>query len=106
MTPDVRRVLSDLKCELEALYGPALARVVLYGSQARGDATEDSDIDVLLVLKAPFERSAEMRRTSGVVAALSLKHDTLISRQFVSESDYERSRTPLLINVRREGVPL
>lgn len=104
MNTDVRSILNELRAGLEVLYADRLANVVLYGSQARGDATDESDIDVLLVLREPFRRTEEMKRTSQFFASLSLKYDTLISRQFVSEDDYLWAKTPLLLNVRREGI--
>jgi hypothetical protein len=38
------------------------------------------------------------------VADLSLQHDVVISRAFVSNERFEREQTPFLLNVRREGV--
>jgi len=37
---------------------------------------------------------------------LSLEYDVVISRAFVSSERFERERSPLLLNVRREGVPI
>jgi predicted nucleotidyltransferase len=51
----IRAVLSDLENQLRALYGQRLVRLVLFGSQARGDADEGSDIDVLVVLGGPVD---------------------------------------------------
>ncbi|MCE2725261.1 MAG: nucleotidyltransferase domain-containing protein [Planctomycetaceae bacterium] len=45
------RVLDELKERLSAAYGERLHAVVLFGSEARGDARPDSDIDVLVVLE-------------------------------------------------------
>jgi len=45
-----------------------------------------------------------IRRTSVAVAALSLEHDVVISRAFVSRERFERQQTPFLLRVRREGV--
>jgi len=98
-------LLRELKAGLTALYGERLARVVLFGSQARGDATEDSDVDVLVVLRGPFSLPDEMERTSYLTAELSLKYDTLISRLVIPEARLSEN-SPLLINIRREGVPL
>ena len=45
------------KCKeiLEKYYGDRLAGLILYGSQARGQAEAGSDIDLLVLLQAPFD---------------------------------------------------
>jgi len=80
--------------------------VILYGSRARGQARSDSDIDVLVVVRDDSDYGDLIRRTSATVAALSLQHDVVISRAFVSRERFEHEQTPFLLNVRREGVPV
>ena len=106
MTPELRSVLDELKGRLEGLYGARLARLVLYGSQARGDAGPHSDIDLLIVLREPVRPGEEIARTSRDVAEISLAHDAVIMSVFVSESDYLQRQGPFLRNVRREGIVL
>ncbi|MEQ9232801.1 nucleotidyltransferase domain-containing protein [Coleofasciculus sp. E2-BRE-01] len=51
LPPQVTNILQELKSYLEKVYQQQLEKIILYGSQARGDAEPDSDIDVLIVLK-------------------------------------------------------
>lgn len=99
-------IVSELRQHLETLYDERLAQVVLFGSQARGDAVSGSDIDVLVVLHGPVSPGQEIARTGETAARLSLKYDTVISCTFVSADRYATERSPLLLNVRREGVPV
>ncbi len=97
-------ILTELSRRLQALYGLRLIRLILYGSQARGDAKPGSDIDVLVVLEGPVNPFEEIHRTGKSVAELSLAYDEVVSCVFISSEQYEREQSPLLINVRREGI--
>jgi predicted nucleotidyltransferase len=79
---------------------------MLFGSHARGDAEPGSDIDVLVVLEGPVRPGEEIRRSLNDVAELSLKNNVVFSCVFVSRHRFESELSPLLINVRREGVPV
>lgn len=50
LAPDERRVLVDFAARVRGVYGARLMHFVVFGSRARGDADEDSDIDVMVVL--------------------------------------------------------
>jgi predicted nucleotidyltransferase len=104
--PDLlQAVLTEAKQALRTLYGPRLKQVILYGSWARGDATDDSDIDIAVVLGGDVSPTFEIDRTAEVVFNLNLKYGVLISVYPVAESDYRDVSSPLLLNLRREGIP-
>jgi predicted nucleotidyltransferase len=96
-------LLIVLRESFRQIFGAQFERMVLFGSRARGDAREDSDIDVLVVLKSPFDYGKAIERTSELVARLSLENDVVISRSFVSKERFEHERSPFLLNVRRES---
>ena len=104
MNEKVHIILAELRRRFERLYGERLVRLVLYGSQARGDAEPGSDIDVLVVLRDMAAAGEEIDRTLDDVSELSLTHNAVVACIFVSEERYRRERSPLLLNVRREGV--
>jgi predicted nucleotidyltransferase len=106
MSERLQKLLAELRRRLEALYGPRLLRLMLYGSQARGDADPGSDIDVLVVLAGPVRPGEEIRRIGVITAGMSLENNVVISCTFISAERFEREESPLMINVRREGVPL
>jgi len=78
--------------------------MVLFGSQARGDAEPGSDVDVLIVLRGSINPGEEITRTGELTASLSLLYDVVISRHFVSADQFASEQSPLLLNIRREGV--
>jgi len=51
MTTGLEPILRKLRCQLNDILGARLEAVYLFGSQARGDARADSDIDILIVLR-------------------------------------------------------
>ncbi|MBI5093894.1 MAG: nucleotidyltransferase domain-containing protein [Candidatus Hydrogenedentes bacterium] len=83
-----------------------MEKLVLFGSYARGEAEPDSDIDVMVALRDPVDVHEEILRSEHIVAALSLEFDTVLSCAFVSTSRFDAEQSPLLINVRHEGVAI
>ncbi len=104
MPTKIENIIKNLKKELLAMYGQNVDRIILYGSRARGDARDDSDIDILVVLKNDFVYSDMLKLSSKLVSSLSLENDVVISRAFVTKEQYEKLQIPFLMNVRREGV--
>jgi predicted nucleotidyltransferase len=106
MSERVRTIVAELRRRFEALYGPRLVRMVLFGSQARGDAEPGSDIDVLVVLSGEVRLGEEIERTADNVTSLCLEYDAVIACVFMDEDRFTHRNGPLLRNVRREGVPV
>ena len=101
----IKEILAEFKEEIKKLYGKRFKSIILYGSWARGDGTEESDIDVLILLKGKVIPGKEIDRMIDVITEINLKHGVLISVCPISVESYSTINSPLLINVRREGVP-
>ena len=105
-TLTLNEIITELRQELTKLYGDQLKKLILYGSQARGDANEDSDIDLMIVLTHLNSPGDEIFRMGKIKNQLDLKYDQLISIFPISEEDFSDKKTPLLENIRREGISL
>lgn len=103
---DLGSILTRLHEEFNQVLGNQMEALYLYGSQARGEAHAASDIDLLVVINGTFDYDNLLARTSKSVASLSLEHDVVISRAFVSKEQFEHGGSPFLRNVRREAVAL
>lgn len=105
MPANIKRLLKELKQGLARLYGGQLIAVYLYGSYARGEARPDSDIDVVIILDHYEHYSDEIERTGELVSELSLAYGKSISRVIITSKQWQKSDTPLLQNIRAEGLP-
>ncbi len=99
MNEEITHILKQLRSDLESVIGDQLEALYLYGSQARGDARPDLDIDVLVVLRGNFQYFDMVQRTGEVAANLSLAYDTVISLAFVSSEKFEKQKIPFFLNV-------
>lgn len=106
MNEKLTAILTELRSHFEEIYGDRLVKMILFGSQARGEANADSDIDVLIVLKGQVNPGEEIKRTSHISADLSLQYDEVISCLFMDEHRFTHRNGPLLRNIRKEGVSL
>lgn len=102
----LQATLYDLQTGLKQIYGAKTPRIVLYGSYARGEAHEHSDVDVLLLFSEPVQPGPEIRRLSYLSAELNLRYQLLVSLQPVSEEQFYSASGPFWTNVRREGIKI
>ncbi|WP_148763984.1 nucleotidyltransferase domain-containing protein [Dolichospermum lemmermannii] len=102
----VNKILAKIKTFVQKTYQDNLDQVILFGSRARGDHHADSDVDILIVLKKPFNYSQEIEKTSIFISELSLECDLVISRVFAETKDFNSKNTPFFMNVRKEGIIL
>lgn len=101
---DIQKILSELKENLSRLYGERFIKLILYGSYARDEAWEGSDIDVVVLLTGEVSPMREIDRMLDVITDSNLKYNTLISVYPVSENSLKTVKSPLLLNIQKEGV--
>ena len=104
MQKHIQEILAEYQDRLKGVIGDGLETLVLYGSHARGDAGEESDIDVLCVMRKSFNYGEFIEKTSQATAEVSTKYGVTLSRAFVTSADLKTRNTPFLMNVRREGL--
>jgi predicted nucleotidyltransferase len=101
---EVLQVVREFRDRLAILYGDRLQGVYLYGSYARGEATEDSDIDVAVVLAGPVHAHGEEERASDIVGDICLRENCLLVPFFLSEEEYRTTPYAVHRSIAFEGV--
>ncbi|MBW1971790.1 MAG: nucleotidyltransferase domain-containing protein [Deltaproteobacteria bacterium] len=100
----IDNILKELKNKLKKLYGEKLAGIILYGSYAKGKANHDSDIDIAIILHGKVYPGIEIDRINDLIYELNLKYNTLISIYPVSENSFNKIKSPLILNIHKEGI--
>lgn len=91
------------RAALHQFYGPRLKRVILFGSSARGQASPESDIDLLALLAKTFDYFKELRSIVDLLYPIQLESKQLISALPAEVDEYERGAQQLYRNIQQDG---
>ncbi len=106
MTAQMQDLLERYANGIHGIYGNELHSVILYGSYARGDFNEDSDVDVMILLNLPNEGVVETRgRVWDYTYDFNMDHDTEIMPVIagLDHFNYWREAYPFYRNIISEG---
>lgn len=104
---NIKEVVSQYSLEAKRQFGSSLKLVILFGSCARGDYDDESDIDILILLDIAPEKLPEARRKMRPIAdKLDLQYDVVISAIFQNYFTYEeyKEASGFYKNIEREGL--
>jgi predicted nucleotidyltransferase len=101
---DTQTLAARLKAHLQKAFGDRLRGVVLYGSEARRDATPESDIDLLVLLAGPVALGQDLWTCIDALYPLQLEMGRPIHPLPVDAKVYEKGEYALYRNARRDGV--
>ena len=106
LAPNQYQALTELRRRLFDEFD--VEAIVMYGSVARGEADEESDLDLLVLTAKPFNRRARHKITD-VVFEVNLRYDTNLSSLVIDRPCWETgaiSVLPLRDEILKDGIPL
>jgi len=101
-----RKLLKQIKELLQEAHGERLEGLILYGSEARGEAAPDSDIDLLVLLKGPIDLWDDIHANVSALYNLDIQNYRPISALPVDVADFEAGHYPLYREALRDGIRL
>jgi predicted nucleotidyltransferase len=107
LTPNDRAAITEYIESICGQFPDRILSVVLFGSKARGDADDESDIDLLVLVDV---EDNEFRSELWHIASdVSLDYYVVISPRVISQdrwAETRRIRMPLYRAIEADGVPL
>ncbi len=103
-----RAALEELKERLQERFGERLVKLVFYGSRARGEGDEESDLDVMAVIR-DLDGRADRDAANALSREVSGRHGVYVEMHEYSEADWDerlRRQWPFHSRVEAEGVAL
>lgn len=104
---ELQIVLKRVEIAAKQLYGERLNRIILYGSYARGDSTEESDIDIMIILDCDESEIKTLRNSTAEMASdISLEQEVFLSVLLRDKKNFENNLPllPFYQNIEREGI--
>lgn len=103
LTDETRR---EIKSRLEAAFQDRLQGVLLYGSAARNESWEESDLDLMVLLDGPVRFGRDLDTIVEALYPVQLEIDVPIHATPVSAEVFEAGEYGIYRNARRDGVYL
>lgn len=105
----INSTTSEIVDQVLALVKDDIDKIYLYGSYARGDYTNESDLDIMIVLACDKDKTKEYRKKINFLASrIGLKNDIEVSLLLRDKESFTNGQKilPFYQNVVREGVAL
>ena len=109
MDKNIEGILAEYVAGVKRIFGNHLKTVILYGSYARGDYNDDSDIDIMILLDvSDFDAKNYLNSLVDLTYDINDKYDTDIMPMMKNKAEFSHwiPAYPFYVNVDKEGVRL
>ena len=103
---ETQRIFNEAKGRLTSAFGDRLRGVMVYGSQSRGQADAESDIDLMVLLEGPVRFGRDLETIIHALYPLQLQIDQQLDAWPADVQAYDEQEFALYRTVSREGIPL
>jgi len=104
---DIQPIIAEFTEQAKAHYGNRLAKIILFGSYARGEAHDESDVDLMLLLNDDeVSSNSEKTQIFDISWSLFMKYSIIISALPVSLKKFISTNKALYRFVKKEGIYL
>jgi len=103
---EITGLLAETRDRLVARYGDAIRKVIVYGSFARGTATEDSDIDLAVTVADSLDPRKVRKALDDFLFDVLLERKELVAVLPIRESDFNAYNYPVFLSIKAEGIPV
>ena len=104
---DLKTILKKISEIYYAVYGEDIVKIVLYGSYARGDYQNNSDIDIVAIVRGERgDLQERLKKVWDISSELEIEYETIVSPTVIPFEEYEKYKEdmPYYRNIQKEGV--
>lgn len=109
MSDSMKAMLEEYTKGIEKIFGDKLRQIILYGSQARGDANQNSDIDIMVLVEmSDMEIKEKMDELVELSFEFDMNYNVVVSPIVNNVENFIKwvKVVPFYKNVQKEGVIL
>lgn len=109
MKDDYETIVSKIANAYKSVYGEDLKSVLVYGSYARGDQNDFSDIDMVAIVKGDrLHLQQLLKQVWNISSELELEYETILSPTVIPYDEFRKYQNdiPYYKNIAEEGIPV
>lgn len=102
----VNNISKQILQSYRSVYGDSIVAIYLYGSYARGNYTDESDIDITAIVKGNrADLQEKLKQVWDISADIGLENDVVVSPTVIPYAEYEEYKEilPYYMNIQKEG---
>lgn len=102
----VEYISKQISQSYRSVYGDSIVAIYLYGSYARGNYMDESDIDITAIVKGNrADLQEKLKQVWDISADIGLENDVVVSPTVIPYDEYEEYKEilPYYMNIQKEG---